>query len=267
MEYEFTCGTSQRLCLGNRFVPKERFRWATFETELRILFQPGPILYLLKFARTADRAMRMRHRELPSPPFSPERNTMNLYDQNGQRKYLTPTERQNFIRASESALKHVRTFCGTLVHTGCRISEALALTADRVDIDDGVVIIESLKKRRRGVYRAVPVPPQFLDELNHVHDITAARRAEDGGRNMRLWPWSRPTAWRRVCTVMEMAGIEGLHATPKGLRHGFGIKAVVSNVPLNMTQKWLGHAQLSTTAIYADATGPEEKQIAERMWA
>jgi integrase/recombinase XerD len=34
-----------------------------------------------------------------------------------------------------------------------------------------------------------------------------------------------------------------------------------------MAQKWLGHAQLSTTAIYADATGPEEKRLAERMWA
>jgi site-specific recombinase XerD len=66
---------------------------------------------------------------------------------------------------------------------------------------------------------------------------------------------------------MEAADIVGLHASPKGLRHGFGIKAVVSNVPLNITQKWLGHAQLSTTAIYTDAIGPEERQIAQRMWA
>ncbi|MDT8873452.1 hypothetical protein RAA17_25850 [Komagataeibacter rhaeticus] len=29
-------------------------------------------------------------------------------------------------------------------------------------------------------------------------------------------------------------------------------------MPLNMVQKWLGHAQLSTTAIYADAVGAEE---------
>ena len=65
---------------------------------------------------------------------------------------------------------------------------------------------------------------------------------------------------------MVAAGITGLHATPKGLRHGFGIKAVTSDVPLNMTQKWLGHARLSTTAIYTNATGDEEKQIAERMW-
>ena len=36
--------------------------------------------------------------------------------------------------------------------------------------------------------------------------------------------------------------------------------------PLNLVQKWLGHAQLTTTAIYADAVGSEEKDIARRMW-
>jgi hypothetical protein len=45
-----------------------------------------------------------------------------------------------------------------------------------------------------------------------------------------------------------------------------GIKAVTSEVPLNMTQKWLGHSRIATTAIYTNAMGPEEKQIAERMW-
>jgi len=191
---------------------------------------------------------------------------MQLYDLNGRRKYLTPAERQDFIDASEAALQQIRTFCGTLVHTGCRISEALALTADRVDIDDGVLIIESLKKRRKGVYRAIPVPPAFLDTLAAVHDLKTAQSNPDSGRSVYLFPWSRPTGWRYVCAVMRAADISGLHATPKGLRHGFGIKALVSKVPLNMVQKWLGHAKLTTTAISADATGPEEKQLAERMW-
>jgi integrase len=47
--------------------------------------------------------------------------------------------------------------------------------------------------------------------------------------------------------------VKGPHPTPKGLRHGFGIEAVTSGVPLNMVQKWLGHAQLAMTAMYADA--------------
>lgn len=42
---------------------------------------------------------------------------------------------------------------------------------------------------------------------------------------------------------------------------------VTSTVPLNLTQKWLGHARHETTAIYASATGPEERQFAERMSA
>ncbi len=55
-------------------------------------------------------------------------------------------------------------------------------------------------------------------------------------------------------------------ATPKGLRHPFGISAVSKGIPLNLAQRWLGHAQVSTTAIYADRVGEEAKSIASRMW-
>ncbi len=184
---------------------------------------------------------------------------MDLYDRSGQRKYLTPAERQSFLRAASSMEPFVHTFCATLVHAGCRISEALALTASRVDSGAGVLVFESLKKRRRGVYRAVPVPPNFLEFLYQVHDLAALGEG-------RLWDWSRTTGWRRVREVMQAASIEGICATPKGVRHGFGIKAVTSEVPLNMTQKWLGHARLATTSIYTNAMGPEEQKIAERMW-
>ena len=191
---------------------------------------------------------------------------MDLYDKHGHRKYLTASERYAFLQAAACAAPEVRTFCQTLAYSGCRISEALALTADRVDIEDGVLVFESLKKRRKGVYRAVPVPPALLGTLSTVHDIPGTRREPNGGRGLRLWNWSRATAWRRTVEVMDAAGVTGMHATPKGLRHGFGIRSVVSGVPLVMTQKWLGHANLATTAIYTNATGPEEREIARRMW-
>lgn len=57
-----------------------------------------------------------------------------------------------------------------------------------------------------------------------------------------------------------------MHATPKGLRHGFGVAAVQSGVPLNLVQRWLGHAKLETTAIYTNAIGDEERAIAARLW-
>jgi integrase/recombinase XerD len=33
-----------------------------------------------------------------------------------------------------------------------------------------------------------------------------------------------------------------------------------------MVPKWLGHSQMETTAIYANAVGEEQQTIAARMW-
>jgi site-specific recombinase XerD len=74
------------------------------------------------------------------------------------------------------------------------------------------------------------------------------------------------SGWRAVHAVMAAAGITGAHASPKGLRHGFGVRAASEGISLNMVQKWLGHAHITTTAVYSDAVGEEEQSIASRMW-
>ena len=127
-------------------------------------------------------------------------------------------------------------------------------------------MFETLKKRRAGVYRSVPVPPALLNALDLVHGIREHQARRGKGRGLRLWPWSRMTGWRAIHAVMQKAGLAGPHASPKGLRHSFGVAAVTAGIPLNLVQKWLGHAQLTTTAIYANATGAEEKNIASKMW-
>src|SRR4051794_40426576 len=99
--------------------------------------------------------------------------------QEGHRKYLTREERARFLKAAEKADRETRTLCGVLAFTGCRISEALELTADRIDLAGGAIVFESLKKRRRGVFRAVPVPPQLLDALDLVHGIQEAQRGKE----------------------------------------------------------------------------------------
>jgi site-specific recombinase XerD len=42
---------------------------------------------------------------------------------------------------------------------------------------------------------------------------------------------------------------------------GGDIRAESAGNPLRMTQKRLGHAQLSTTALYADAVGAEKRAL------
>jgi integrase len=191
-----------------------------------------------------------------------------LFSPDGKRLYLTADERTAFIDASQKAKRGVRTFCTILAFTGCRVSEALALTPERLDFSGKAVIFETLKKRKSGIYRAVPVPPDLLDSLDMVHGV---REIQSGQKKAALtkplWRWSRSKAWYLVKTIMEDAKIQdGAHKMPKGLRHAYGIHALNSGVPLNLLSKWMGHGSLEVTAIYANAVGEEQHNIAARMW-
>jgi len=156
-------------------------------------------------------------------------------------------------------------FCLTLAWSGARISEVLAISPVAIDVESGVIAIETLKRRRRGIVRQVPLPLDLLTTLDRLFGLAAARRDPELA-NGRIWRFSRTTAWRRVKSVMASAGVTGTPAMPKGLRHGFGVKAFQSNVPPHLVQRWLGHASLRTTAIYGDVIGPEERAFAKRMW-
>lgn len=184
---------------------------------------------------------------------------MSPYTPNGLRKYLNADERNRFIQAANLANTATKSLCLTLAFTGCRISEALALRPCDVQFEARVLSIQTLKKRGALKVREVPVSDVLLDVLT-VQAITVPTS------NERLWNCSRTTAWSRVKKVMDEAGVSGAYASPKGLRHGFGVHAVQSNVPLHVVQRWLGHAAMSTTAIYVDVVGSEEYAIAERMW-
>jgi hypothetical protein len=189
--------------------------------------------------------------------------TLSLHTQAGCRKYLDASERARFIAAARTMPQALRTLCLTLVYTGCRISEALALTGGSLFPGEGVIAFRSLKKRtNRVVMREVPVPSWLLRELQ-----TLACEHESAGEH-RLWRWGRVRAWQLIKSVMAAARVmPGPHATAKGLRHAFGIHAVRSGVPLNLVQRWLGHARMETTAIYLQAVGSEERQMAARMWS
>jgi integrase/recombinase XerD len=111
-----------------------------------------------------------------------------------------------------------------------------------------------------------PLPGELLCALDRAFKLHR-RQADPHLAFNRLWRWSRTTAWRRVKEIMAAAGITGTPAMPRGLRYGFGVNAFQSGVPPHLVQRWLGHASLRTTSIYADVIGPEERTFAARMWA
>lgn len=182
-----------------------------------------------------------------------------LLSGSGCRKYFSPNERSIFLAVATTLPLDEAAFCELIAYTGCRISEGLSLTVSRIDAGERAVVFETLKRRKTHVFRYVPIPESLLRKLLA---LTEVNRDEAG----RLWVWSRMTAYRLLKKVMSCAGICGAHAMPKGLRHGFAIVAITQGVPLNLVQRWMGHASLETTSIYAEAYGEEERSIAKKMW-
>ncbi len=190
---------------------------------------------------------------------------LTLFGKSASRKYLNAAERRRFLESAQQLPAPERLFCQVLAWSGARISEVLGLTPAAIDIEGGAVAICTLKRRKKGVVRQVPMPPGLLDELDNVFELRAAQ-CDSERANDRLWRFSRTSAWRYVKAVMASAGITGTPAMPKGLRHGFGVNAFQANIPSHLVQRWLGHASLRTTGIYADVVGAEERAFAARMW-
>jgi integrase/recombinase XerD len=162
-----------------------------------------------------------------------------LYSTTDGRKYLNRGERLRVLRAAVELRADRALFAQVLIWTGARISEVLALTAASFQVEDGIVAIETLKRRRYCV-REVPIPPALMRALDEHFGIGRAQRC--GEASNRLWPWCRVTGWRVVKSAMSRSGVLGRQACPRGMRHGFGVGVLQAGVPLTLAQKWLGHA-------------------------
>jgi integrase/recombinase XerD len=173
---------------------------------------------------------------------------MELFDPQGHRLYLI----------ANNAQREVRTFCLVRSSTGCRISEALALTPTSFDFSGRAIVFETIKKApRRGL-------PDRSDAAGysgyHRHGARAPgqRKTQEEGEG-------RDSLMAMVAhnRFPEGQGGDGRGRNrrhgpqkyPKGLRHGYGVHAIGSGVPLNMLSKWMGHASLEVIAIYANAQG------------
>lgn len=197
----------------------------------------------------------------------PPRNhtdTFSLYAASGARKYLNQQERGRALAAMRTLPPDRALFALCLAWTGGRVSEILAVSPSAFQIERGIVALRTLK-RRRHVVREVPIPPELMAAINRHFRLGEAQR-DNSRADQRLWPWSRTTAWRFVSAAIMQAGITGARACPRGCRHGFAVAALQGHVPLNIVQRWLGHARLSTTAIYASVSGAEEQELAARFW-
>jgi len=202
--------------------------------------------------------------------------TTELYDDEGQRKYLNHAERIDFFKSTRILEADRQIFCILMLVTGCRISEALELTPKRIDIKNQTVIFRTLKHHKpkvakKGIlkkktskepkptkrFRHVPVPPWLIKRLLKIIPADPTRR---------IWSFCRRTGYRIIKSVANHAGIDGPRSSPKGLRHGFGVAHAEKNTALKVIKELMGHRSTKTTMIYLNIVGDEMRRFASRVW-
>ncbi len=181
------------------------------------------------------------------------------------RKYLNASERTRFLEAVRvSDNPKIQTFALMLAYSGCRISEALSIRFCDFEVEQSSVIVRTLK-RRQDHWREVPLPPEFARDMELAHRIRRTSSSPKRSQE-RIWSFARSSGFRYIRQFMREANIKGPQASPKGLRHSFGIAAVEAGVPLPTIAAVLGHVSIKTTAIYTTAMGSEARDHLSRMW-
>lgn len=172
------------------------------------------------------------------------------------RPTLTRDEEKRFLRAARRADASTRALCELLYCTGCRLSEALALTRGHIDTRRRVVVFCTLKQRGRPALRAVPVPHGLVRRL-------CALPCDAGER---VWPFSRWTARRRLLPVYARAGLPPERALSRAFRHSYNARAVRAGVPELIRCALLGHRRAASNALYGRQPVSALRRFARAIW-
>lgn len=144
-----------------------------------------------------------------------------------------------------------------LYATGARVSEALGLTIDDLDLDDETPVVRLYGKGRKE--RFVPLGSMAQDALA-AYLVRARPSLASKGRgtpsvflNSRGAPLSRQSAWEVIQKAADAAGLHG-HVSPHTLRHSFATHLLEGGASIRDVQELLGHASVQTTQIYTKVT-------------
>lgn len=138
-------------------------------------------------------------------------------------------------------------FIKTLFQTGARVSEFVNLTVEDVFFEEQMILIAQGKG---GKSRYVPILPELAQEL----------RTHLGKRRVGyLFETNRATRYspRRIQQIIKETAEQAQitkRVYPHLLRHSVATTLLERGMPIEQIQKFLGHAKLETTQVYAESS-------------
>lgn len=137
-----------------------------------------------------------------------------------------------------------------LYATGIRVSELINITLNDINVQVGILHLNSSKNER-----IIPMYPEAVKSLlnycTKVRDIVVLDpKQEYLFTNMNGDKLTRQGFWKIIKHYAKLAKIDK-DITPHTLRHSFAAHLLENGAPLKEIQGILGHADISSTQVYA----------------
>ena len=150
-----------------------------------------------------------------------------------------------------------------LYATGIRVSELIGLNVGDINLSAGFIRCRSKDKER-----IVPLYPAAVKALeDYVKDIRPRIIADENEQalfvNMNGERMSRQGFWKIIKYYQEKAEISK-DITPHTLRHSFAVHLLENGADLRSIQEMLGHADISSTQIYAHIIKKHLKDVYQK---
>jgi integrase/recombinase XerD len=155
-----------------------------------------------------------------------------------------------------------RALLEVLYGSGARISEAIGLDVDELDLESGTVRLLGKGSKER----IVPLG-SFAREAVSAYLVRARPSLVAGGPgspalflNARGGRLSRQSAWTVLRAAAEKAGLRKA-ISPHTLRHSFATHLLDGGADVRVVQELLGHASVTTTQIYTLVTVDRLREV------
>jgi integrase/recombinase XerD len=149
-----------------------------------------------------------------------------------------------------------------LYSTGARISEAVGLDLDDVDLADRSAVVHG----KGGKQRLVPMGRPSVAALE-AYLVRSRPALVQRGRgtpalflNARGSRLSRQSAWQVLRNAAERAGVTE-PVSPHTLRHSFATHLLEGGADVRVVQELLGHASVTTTQVYTLVTVDSLREV------
>ena len=158
-----------------------------------------------------------------------------------------------------------------LYGTGARISEAVGLDVDDLDLGGGETSATVLLRGKGGKERIVPVGryareavSAYLSRARPELVSAGAGGASRGGPalflNARGGRLSRQSAWTVIVRSAERAGVTA-EVSPHTMRHSYATHLLEGGADVRVVQELLGHASVTTTQVYTLVTVDSLREV------